>query len=161
MAAGVECCIRNVCEAFGISGLFPEQKDALIEFVNRRDVFLNLPTGYGKSLVFQMAPYVHAELAKFGHAGYSLTPIVVVISPLLSLMEDQKSYLRGIGLKAASIGDNKEENDKIERGEFNIVFTSPESLLGNPRWRNMLNNSFYKENLIGITVDEAHCISHW
>jgi len=40
------------------------------------------------------------------------------------------------------------------------VFTSPESLLGNGRWTSMLSSDINKKNLIGIVVDEAHCISH-
>ena len=47
-------------------------------------------------------------------------------------MEDQNIYLQGFGSKASFVGDDKEENDKIERGEFSIVLASPESLLGNP-----------------------------
>ena len=121
---------------------------------------LNLPTGFGKSLVFQMAPLVHAELSKFNHR-FTANPIIIVISPLASLMEDQTIFLRNLNIKAGSIGDDKSVNVKVEKGECIIVFSSPESLLGNGRWRNMLSSDTYKENLIGIVVDEAHCISHW
>ena len=87
---------------------------------------LNLPTGFGKSLVFQMAPFVHAELSKFNHR-FTANPIVIVISPLVSLMKDQTIFLRNLNIKAGSIGDDKSVNIKIEKGECSIVFSSPES----------------------------------
>ena len=50
---------------------------------------------------------------------------------------------------------------RIEKGECCVVFSSPESLLGNGRWQSMLSSDVYQKNLIGIVVDEAHCVSHW
>ena len=155
-----DAAVKKACQVFGVEKLFPEQFKALKAFVDRNDVFLNLPTGFGKSLVFQMAPIVHAELSET-HDGFSANPIVVVISPLVSLMEDQVNSLRKLGISAGSIGEDQVLNRKIEHGECSVVFSSPESLLGNGRWRNMLSSDAYKENLIGIVVDEAHCISHW
>ena len=146
---------EKACQVFSVSKLYPEQKKALRAFVTRQDVFVNLPTGYGKSLVFQMAPFVHSEL------GNATNPIVIVISPLISLMQDQTEYLRSLNIKAAFIGEDKLENLSIEKGECSVVYSSPESLLGNGRWRNMLSSSIYQKNLVGIAVDEAHCISHW
>lgn len=81
--------------------------------------------------------------------------------PLVSLVEDQTKYLRALGIKVESIGEDKVANLKIEIGEVSIVYTSPESLLGNGRWINIISSDVYRENLIGIIVDEAHCISHW
>ena len=40
-----------------------------------------------------------------------------------------------------------------------MVFSSPESLLGNGRWQSVLSSDVYKKNLIGVVVDEAHCVS--
>ncbi|XP_044185094.1 putative ATP-dependent DNA helicase Q1 [Acropora millepora] len=154
---GFQGAVQKACHVFGVEKLFPEQENALKAFISREDVLLNLPTGFGKSLVFQMAPLVHAELSKFNHR-FTANPIIIVISPLASLMEDQTIFLRNLNIKA---GYDKSVNGKIEKGECSIVFSSPESLLGNGRWRNMLSSDTYKENLIGIVVDEAHCISHW
>ena len=119
-----------------------------------------MPTGFGKSLVFQMAPLVHAGLSTCDD-GFAANPIVVVIFLLLSLMEDQTNFLLAQGISAGSIGEDKVDNAKTENGECCVVFTSPESLLGNGRWRSMLSSDIYKKNLIRIVVDEAHCISHW
>ena len=138
----------------------PEQFKALKTFAYGTDVLLNLPTGFGKSLVFQMAPLVHAELSR-GRDGFAANPVIIIISPLVSLMEDQTSYLRKCGISACSIGEDKVLDMRIEKGECCVVFSSPESLLGNGRWRSMLSSDVYQKNLIGIVVDEAHCISHW
>ena len=110
--------------------------------------------------MFQMAPLVHARLSTC-EDGFAANPIVIVISPLLSLMEDQTNFLLNQEILAGSIGDDKAANAKIESGECCVVFTSPESLLENGLWRSMLSSDIYKKNLIGILVDEAHCISHW
>ena len=63
MAENVKAIIEKVCRVFGVTDLFPEQEKALKAFIDRSDVLLNLPTGFGKSLVFQMTPLVHAELS--------------------------------------------------------------------------------------------------
>ena len=160
MAENLDACIEKACRVFGVTKLFPEQEKALKAFIDKNDVLLNLPTGFGKSLVFQMAPLVHAGLSTCDD-GFAANPIVVVISPLLSLMEDQTNFLLAQGISAGSIGEDKAANAKIENGECCVVFTSPESLLGNGRWRSMLSSDIYKKNLIGIVVYEAHCISHW
>jgi len=49
---GFESAVQNVCQVFGVEKLFPEQFKALKAFVSGVDVLLNLPTGFGKSLVF-------------------------------------------------------------------------------------------------------------
>ena len=53
--------IEKACRVFDVTKSFPEQEKALKAFIGKSDVLLNLPTGFGKSLVFQMAPLVHAE----------------------------------------------------------------------------------------------------
>ena len=154
---GFQGAVQKACHVFGVEKLFPEQENALKAFISRGDDLLNLLTGFGKSLVFQIAPLVHAELSKFNHR-FTANPIIIVISPLASLIEDHTIFLRNLNIKAGFIGDDKSVNVKIEKGECSIVFSSPESLLRNGRWRNMLSSDTYKENLI---VDEEHCISHW
>lgn len=153
--------IIKSCDVFRITELYPEQVKAIEAFLFGKDVFLNLPTAYGKSIVFQMAPVVHAEMAAMGNTGFSADPIVIVISPLISLMEDQRNFLKSIGIKAGCIGNDEAENGAIERGKCRVVYTSPESLLANRRWRAMLASEIYQRNLIGIAVDEAHVINHW
>ena len=150
---------QNACHVFGVETLFPEQFKALKTFVSSTDVLLNLPAGFRKSLMFQMAPLVHAKLSR-GRNGFAANPIVTITSPLMSLMEHQTNYLRKCGISAGSMWEDKVLDVKIEKGECCMVFSSLESLLGNNRWQSVLSSDVYK-NLIGVVVDEAHCISQW
>ena len=68
------------------------------------------------------------------------------------------------GLKAAFVG--KEQTDEnirqqVEKGVFSLVFMSPESLLQVLRWREMFRSTIYPDNLVGLVVDEAHCVEKW
>ena len=63
MAENLDACMEKACRVFGVTKLFPEQEKAWKAFIDKNDVLLNLPTGFGKSLVFQMAPLVHAGLS--------------------------------------------------------------------------------------------------
>ena len=85
--------VSGVCSTFGVQKLYPQQEKALSEFLNGSDVFVNLPTGYGKSLIYQMAPLVANELSK-QHSRFPNESIVVIISPLVALMKDQLSFLK-------------------------------------------------------------------
>ena len=125
----MDASIEKACLAFGVTKLFPEQEKALKAFIDKNDVLLNLLAGFGKSLVFQMAPLVHAGLLTCDD-GFAANPIVLVISPLLNLMEDQTNFLLAQGISAGLIGEDKAANARIENGECCVVSTSPESLLG-------------------------------
>lgn len=85
--------VSDVCSTFGVQKLYPQQEKALSEFLNGSDVFVNLPTGYGKSLIYKMAPLVANELSK-QHSRFPNESIVVIISPLVALMKDQVSFLK-------------------------------------------------------------------
>ena len=126
-----------VSKTFGISSLNEQQKTGIRKVVEeRKDVFVNLPTGFGKSLLYQALPLV------FDFTSQEPGHIVVVISPLISLMEDQVSHLKELGLKAANISSVEEaERTRVESGEYSVVFGSPEAWLSNERWRFMLTNS--------------------
>ena len=69
------------------SGSFPQQEKAIKAFISRKDVLVNLPTGFGKTLIFQIAPVVHAELSKF-NTTFVAKPVDIVILPLVSLIGD-------------------------------------------------------------------------
>ena len=89
--------------------------------------------------------------------------IVLVISPLISLMKDQVQRCREMGLNAALIGSalvDVETKNQIINGQFQIVFNSPEAEMSK-FWRNVLTSKIYKENLMGIAINEAHCIDQW
>ena len=146
-----------VSKAFRIPSLNAQQKTGIRKTVEeRKDVFVNLPTGFGKSLLYQALSLV------FDLTSQEPGHIVVVVSPLVSLMEDQVSHFKELGLKAAnisSLGDG--ERTRVESGEYSLVYGSPEAWLKNERWRFMLTNSVYSKKLFAIAVDEAHVARQW
>ncbi len=106
-----------------------EQANAIKRFVIGNDVFISLPTGYGKSLkslCFLLLARVFDLLKAV--PGKS---IILVVSPLLALMKDQVSSANVLGLSAAMISDRESTpismND-IKKGNYQIIFISPEAL---------------------------------
>ena len=91
-----------------------EPRFIIEKIVGRRDVFEQLPTGYGKSLTFQLLPGVLKSLNAKGY-DFPSTPLVVVISPLMSIIdhEDQVKYLRSTGIQAAYIRESKTKDAEI------------------------------------------------
>lgn len=156
-----ESSLRNVLPRFGLTELYDEQKQALFYLVSGKDVFVNLPTGFGKSLIYQLAPLVVEEMSR--QDGKTRTAIVIVISPLVSLIKDQVKSLQKKGIKASFIGSGQEEANfqQIIKGEMNIVYSSPEAMLANDQWRDMVCSVIYQQSVIAVAVDEAHCITHW
>ena len=142
---------------FKIFSLNTHQKRAISEVAKRgKDVFVNLPTGYGKSLIYQALPTAFDALrSSSGH-------IVVVVSPLISLMDDQVKFLTSIGIKALNLTSASEEQKaNAEKGKYSLVYGSPEAWLKNERWRSMLHNDVYSRKLCAIAVDEAHVLRQW
>lgn len=140
---------------FQVDTLKQEQVEALHSFICKKDVFVNLPTGFGKSLIFQMVPLVVKEM------GICTNPIVIVVSPLVTLMREQVKYLNERGVSAISLSDGGSNDPKLKAGDYMFVYSSPESLLSNDHVREMLSSPVYKQRVFGVVVDEAHCISHW
>lgn len=90
--------------------------------------------------------------------------IVVCVSPLISLMMDQKSKLVPRGLTCEFVGEAQDDEEAVKRvlaGRVQLVFISPENLIRNPAFRTMLLHNTYKQNLVALAVDEAHCVATW
>ncbi|KAL5489364.1 hypothetical protein EMCRGX_G018451 [Ephydatia muelleri] len=151
--------IARASERLGYSALRPNQYKAIKSFLEGKDVFVALPTGSGKSLCFAILPFAFDDM--YGRVG----SIALIVSPLKALMKDQVSSLSSRGLSAAYV-NGETENDKsqlteILNGKFHIIFISPELLLTNLTWREMIRTRTYMNNLVAFVVDEAHCIPKW
>ena len=85
-----------------VTKLRAEQKQALLHLITGRDVFVNFPTGFGKSPIYQLAPSIVEEISHL--YGKIRSAVILVISPLVSLMKDQVQYLQQKGIKASFIG---------------------------------------------------------
>ena len=103
--------------------------------VQGRDLFVGLPTGSGKSLCYCILPTVFDMLR-----GSNCLSIVVVVSPLIALMKDQVRAMKEMGMSAVYISDLRDDEAIAEvcTGKNQLVCMSPESLLTDERWRDML-----------------------
>ena len=145
-------------EKLGYSTLREHQMQAVKAFVRRQDVFISLPTGSGKSLCFCIVPALFDIMREVEERS-----VVVIVSPLIALMKDQVSAMKRRGVKSVYVGDCESEDAvaAVCSGAYQLVYMSPEALLTDQRWRDMLLSAIYTENLVGLVVDEAHCVKKW
>ena len=154
----IEAAIAQTLERIGFSELRPKQKLAVRTFVEGNDVFVCLPTGSGKSLCYWLLPRVFEAIRQ----GVNST--VIVVSPLEALMKDQEHSLQLRGIRATKLGLSDTDHEKMESIKqcyYEVVFVSPERLLTDSEMRDMLHSPLYKEHLVGVVIDEAHCVKKW
>ena len=135
------------------------QAEVIETFVCGRDVFVSLPTGSGKSVCYACLPLVFDSLG----GGRRRCQKIVVVAPLSALMEDQVASFKSRGLKASFVGVSlsMKEEDAVIKGDIQLVFMSPETILSDSGWRDMLNTSVYQKHLVALAVDEAHLVEKW
>ena len=86
------------------------------------------------------------------------------ITPLISLMIDQKKKFSLKGIATEFVGEGQTDKDaigKVVKGDIQLLYISPESILCNTLYRNMLMSTTYQNKLVALVVDEAHCIKMW
>ena len=79
-------------------------------------------------------------------------------------MIDQRAKFSPLGLTVEFVGEAQEDRDAVRRviaGKVQLVYLSPEAILKNSVYRQMLLSEVYKKKLVAIAVDEAHCIKTW
>ena len=140
---------------FGYESFREGQLDSLKRILMNKDTITLLPTGAGKSLIFQLATFL-------------LPGIAVTVVPIKSLMQDQVENLERQGISRAInlSGDieSRREKDKIQKlihgGQFLIIYVAPERFLIND-FRNSLRELTKRYIISLIVIDEAHCVSEW
>lgn len=150
--------ITAAASKLGYSDVTSDQRLVVERFLSGSDVFVSLPTGSGKSLCYWMLPFVSDILR--GKEG----SIVLVVSPLIALMKDQVQSLVERGVSAVRVGECKGDSDTLQRileGQYQILFFSPEELVADCQWRDMLVTAHYQQNVVALVVDEAHCVKNW
>ena len=132
-----------------------ELKDKQFTVINElllgNDVIGLLPTGYGKSLCYLLPPLVTKK-------------VMFIISPLISLMDDQKDKLSKIKIPCAALHSNNKNKDiellNVINGKIKIVYMSPEYLINGEGMK--IAEDLIKINQLGfLAVDESHCICAW
>jgi ATP-dependent DNA helicase RecQ len=149
-------------ENCSIDELKDEQTEAICSILKGRDVFGVLPTGYGKSMLFMLLPVAIPLLVDTSlreQFKISSHPIVIVITPLISLMESHNMEAKSLGLRAGMLG-REDDAPNIESGEFDLVFGSPEAWLSN-RGRELLLSPIYQNNVCSLVTDEVHVVPKW
>ena len=130
------------------------QRKVILGFLKGRDTFACLPMGCSKSVIYQPAAQVAAELSVVYNYKdlFSTEPVVLVASPLNALMKDQLSSCEKLGIYAAKM----EGSESLSFEGTEIVYVSPETLIGNTQILLKLG-----DRLLGIVVDESHCVNNW
>lgn len=141
---------QTLSRYFGYSNFRPGQLEVVQALIQKRDVAVFWATGAGKSLCYQI-PALH------------LDKVAVVVSPLISLMQDQVHKLNGLSDKplAVFLGSAQFDADaesRAMRGDYPVVYVTPEKL-NTPNFIAKLSSLASKICLFAI--DEAHCVSEW
>ena len=87
--------------------------------------------------------------------------IVVVVSPLLSLMKDQVSCFNSRGLNCEFVSIEQTDANtvaRVDNGECQLLYISRESMQTVLHWQQVLQSTVYQENLVRVIIDEAHCV---
>jgi ATP-dependent DNA helicase RecQ len=136
-------------DTFGYLSFRFEQLNVIESILDGKDTLGIMPTGGGKSLCYQIP-------------ALFLDGVTLVISPLISLMQDQVMNLREYGVSAAYLNssltarEKNEVREKILQGEVKLVYISPEGVLS-PGFMDF----FEQVKISLIAIDEAHCVSQW
>jgi len=145
-------------EVFKLPGFRPNQEDAINATLNGRDVFVLMPTGGGKSLCYQLPAVV-----KSGKTNGT----TIVISPLISLMQDQVEHLLAKNIKASmfsSKGTAEERRQTFNlfiHGLLDLIYISPEMISASEQCKRAIRKLYSDGKLARVVVDEAHCVSNW
>ncbi|TDH71451.1 hypothetical protein CCR75_003494 [Bremia lactucae] len=144
-------------DVFGHNTFRPNQERTVMEAFSGRDVFVLMPTGGGKSLCFQLPACINDGVS-------------IVISPLVSLIQDQVQQLEALDVGVANLKSDQDyatEQRPIIAELFSncsrikMLYVTPEKIASS----NMLNNLFESLDKRGLlarfVIDEAHCISQW
>lgn len=138
-------------DVFGYDTFRLLQKDIISNVLTKKDTLAIMPTGGGKSLCYQIPALIFEGLT-------------VVVSPLISLMQDQVDSLLAAGVNAVFLNSTLEWEKYLEamnairRGEVKILYVSPEGLVS-AKIMDLLHDVRVKVSC--ITIDEAHCVSEW
>lgn len=150
MAKSLEKALKHY---FGYDTFRPGQRQIVETALQNRDLLIVMPTGGGKSLCFQLP-----ALLKPG--------LTVVVSPLISLMQDQVDALQDNGIGATFINSSldwkqvRAREQEITSGKIKLLYVAPERLLSE-KFQPFLELIKYQIGISAFAIDEAHCVSEW
>ncbi|OIW35158.1 hypothetical protein CONLIGDRAFT_567655, partial [Coniochaeta ligniaria NRRL 30616] len=153
---------RALKDRFRMTGFRHNQLEAINATLAGRDAFVLMPTGGGKSLCYQLPAVVNTG---------QTTGVTIVISPLLSLMQDQVDHLQALNIIAKQINGSMEKEERRDvmnmlrerRPEdyIQLLYVTPEMVKNSENFVDALENLHRRQKLARIVIDEAHCVSQW
>ena len=151
--------LRHAANKLKIPNFRHHQEDAIRRFIDGHDVFVALPTNYGKSKIYQGIPLCQ----DFLKGSVKQQAIALVVSPINAIIEQQVHEMNSKGIPALhlQVGLNwARDSASIASGKYSILFGSPETF-ANSSTKDLLASSDIRTNICGIFVDESHCIEQW
>ncbi|KAL2161453.1 hypothetical protein VTH06DRAFT_8014 [Thermothelomyces fergusii] len=153
---------RALKDRFRMTGFRRNQLEAINATLAGKDAFVLMPTGGGKSLCYQLPAMVNSGKTR---------GVTLVISPLLSLMNDQVAHLRRLNILAATFNGTISAalrnhilgafHQPHPEHHIQLLYVTPEMITNSPAFRKGVQLLYQKGKLARIVIDEAHCVSHW
>lgn len=140
-------------QQFGYESFLPGQREVIEQVLAGRDALVLMPTGGGKSLIYQLPALL-------------LPGVTIVISPLIALMQDQVDRLQANGIAATFVNSTLSASERVQRelaaqsGQIKLLYVAPERLLSE-NFLLLLDQIADGVGLSLLAVDEAHCVSEW
>ncbi|KAL3229950.1 ATP-dependent helicase SGS1 [Nakaseomyces bracarensis] len=150
--------MKKLKDVFKLDSFRSNQEEAVNATLSGKDVFVLMPTGGGKSLCYQLPAIVQSGKTR---------GTTIVISPLISLMQDQVEHLRQLNIEArmlSSKGALEEKNHTFNlfiHGFLDLIYLSPEMISVSEKCKSAIDKLYHNKQLARIVVDEAHCVSNW
>ena len=147
--------IYDALSKFGFSEFRQGQKEAIMRTLCGLSTLVILSTGCGKSLCYQLPAYMYSQKSKC---------VTIVVSPLVSLMEDQIDSLPP-GVNGACLHTNMTKSQReaviaaVNKGSVHFLLLSPEAVVG--RQKSVLSELNGDVKIAFACIDEAHCLSQW
>ena len=146
-------CLKASLQQFNLTCLKKEQRDCVEQLVlSRQDVFAVLPTGYGKSIIYQILPTLLSRISTECNNTSTNNATVIVVSPLEYIRKQQVDRLQKLGIAAATL---ERFNDGTHIPQ--IIYGSAENWLSN-KWKTQLQQMPWIKALV---VDEVRTVETW
>lgn len=139
---------------FGYDSFRPGQREIIEQTIANHDQLVIMPTGGGKSICFQLP-----ALLKPG--------LMIVVSPLIALMQDQVELLRDNGIAATFLNSSLSAEERRSRGRavmegrIKLLYVAPERLLSEDFLQGVMPHISERVGISAFAIDEAHCVSEW